>query len=1564
MNTWICRILAVLFFINTLPVEAFAKKKINAPRFNQEALTQKVENAVSEENKFKQEKAELEAYLAQKDLSPRERDFANLELEIVNLNLEWINEISKDSTPYDDINTRIARLYTKRIDDLKAREAVLEKLEALNDFYQSANSLTWVGAGTAALHNEATQLHSDAVRQDEAFHQEKQKIHEDKQRLMGHYTNPTDAITTGRTEYRLSPDQMAQQQSQILDLWEQDKITMEDLIEYLDPINGKPFATHAADTSDAAELLYIFFLSYNSNTVALDSETKTHALWMAKRLKARVLHLLNTQTFGFIEARSHLALLLEQVDVFLKQNYTETEQEKADDRNRPGYDMITKELNAGLQTYSNWKVGNVTQSLYNEIVKHIESKPSQDSASYEQLRVNLSVLVHHLIAVNNLPKLTYLLTKINKDGNELNGYYSALVIEYFGALYNVLLTIPTSHEQQVWFKQLLSVAAAPQGTVDNTKITNAANVRVQALALAAMLREASEGKTYTPYEGSKITDMPYLKKGIFNEQNFRQTMAAYAVDLYAPTRPINVSKHYTNLSTPVQEYGLGRGDELAQFSQYLSSIFGAFLPVQEPEMKTERVTEGLRRGCERRRYTGKLRMMQRAELLRTKNPSQHLQVYGVDKEGKAYTQDEAKCSREQSIMRFGNTGITVVVTDSEGNMMAMENTLPDNRYLKFEAIASDIMWEAFTWYLWGAAFKAVGYAWKAGKVALIAGRSAVKASKGFKLARFESKFSQVWKYSTGAWQKEMGVMSITKQGKGMLQRLSIRQSQGGEYFIVDVAREGFQNQTLKIAAEGIAPRTLKGRVLLNRAIQRELRGISARSAQTAAKGSAKATSKAGQAVERTSQTSFGKTLSKVEQSALQDEQAVVQATRKELATGRSFTVVETPAGRVVTPANSKLVSPTGGLPSNFKLDPATNNIFNGQTGEYVGTVLAEGEQATQVAHNVAQGMILGGTPVPSRIVASYLGSRYPIVKDMVGITKLMIAFQIADPYVYQLYTKPYNENFAKEQDAYFSKKHQLDQSSKQEEAEEIDDSNYLAKVQGVHPDENDSSWAAFSGMFLAVNQGLNYILPDWAQRGRRWLFKKTEQIIEAVDGPVKGLFPGNVGEALPTPAQIILMPGVLIGDPSPVVEDGSAADAQYSMAAHNQNVKKAMDGHDAKEIKAANDKEIKAIKKEMQNFLKNEDIKAFLKALPNGETQMKTVYNAYIKALEASSALAPTDLKKAQEMVENAFKAFIKQKADILTSGIKAFLVTEKAQTLKDQTEIFEQNFPNYFSKEKKFQDKMTKIINNFYEEREQALVAFYTADREALDSKKDPTALQNAAQERIDKARKTVEDELNALNNEISRAFFETVLNREIANLGANENELNSLKAYLSDPNIAAFVGALPDGEKNMKVVYKTYEQALKQAKKALDTDPSEAITIASEAKTKFLNSRVDIICQGIQAYAAQAQAQMLEQNVNLIEQDFGIFFTDDDKTQSTQLITQYWSQFVTNITKLYSLEANETLSDEEIQKAQKDILLDIKEEDTKLNNGLQTIQEGVLQRVESYSRTIAKPAAHGAIL
>ena len=93
MNTWICRILAVLFFINTLPVEAFAKKKINAPRFNQEALTQKVENAVSEENKFKQEKAELEAYLAQKDLSPRERDFANLELEIVNLNLEWINEI-------------------------------------------------------------------------------------------------------------------------------------------------------------------------------------------------------------------------------------------------------------------------------------------------------------------------------------------------------------------------------------------------------------------------------------------------------------------------------------------------------------------------------------------------------------------------------------------------------------------------------------------------------------------------------------------------------------------------------------------------------------------------------------------------------------------------------------------------------------------------------------------------------------------------------------------------------------------------------------------------------------------------------------------------------------------------------------------------------------------------------------------------------------------------------------------------------------------------------------------------------------------------------------------------------------------------------------------------------------------------------------------------------------------------------------------------------------------------------------------------------------------------------
>ncbi len=1572
MNTWICRILAVLFFVNTLPVEAFAKKKIDAPRFNQQALTQKIENAVSEEKKFLQEKAELEAYLAQKDLSPREREFTNLELEIVNLHLEWVNVVSNDSTLFDDINTRIAELYTQRIEDLKARETILEKLEALNDFYQSADSLTWVGAGTAALHNAATQLHNNAVRQDEAFHQEKQKIHEQKQQLMGHYTNPTDAITTGKTEYRLSPDQMSQQQSQILDLWEQDKITLEDLIEYLDPINGRPFLTHAADSSEAALLLYILFLSYNTNPSQLDAETKSHALWMAKRLKARALHLLDQQPAGFIDVRSNIALLLEQVSVFLDANYKESEEEKKGDRTRAGYDMITKELNEGLHTYANWQSGNMTQTLYNELTRDIDAKPSQDSAAYEKLRINLSAMVHHFIAANDLAKLSYLLVKIDKDGETIYGYYGALVTEYFGALYNILLTIPTTQEQQEFIKSLLYAAAAPKGTLNGQEVTNAVNVRVQALALAAMLREASEGSTYTPYEGSKVTSMPYLKKGIFNEQNFRQAMAGYTVDIYAPTRPINVTKHYTNLKTPIKDYGLDISEELPQFSKYLSSIFGAFLPVQEPEVRNETVREGIRRGCEKRVVTGKLRMMQRKELLATKNPSLHLQTYGVDKEGRAYTQEEAKCSNENSIIRFGNEGRTVVVIDSKNNLWAMENTLPNNRYLEFEKIVADTMWEAFTWYLWGAAFKAVRYTWKAGKAALIATRSAAKAGKGFKLARFESKFSQVWKYSTGAWQKEIGVMNISKQGKGLFQKISVRQSEKGEYFIVEVAGEGFQNQTLKIAAKGISPRTLKGRVLLNRAIQRELRGISAKSTQTAAKSSAKATGEASQAIAPTSQTSFGKTLTKAEQRAVKDEQAIVQATRQELATGRSFQVVETPAGKVVAPANSKLVSPTSGLPKKFKLDPATNNIYS-QSGDYLGTVLAEGEEATQVAHNVAQGMILGGNPLPSTIVSRYLGSRYPIIKEMAGITKLMVAFQLADPYVYQLYTKPYNEKFAKKQDQYFSKKHGLNQSDKPEEPEAIDGSNYLANMQGLPPNADDSSWAAFSAMFLGFNQLVNPILPNWAQRARRWLFKKTNEIMEA--DPAKEFLP----DEFPTLFSIIFMPGVLIGDPSPAVEDGSAADEQYRLTAHNQRLTKAMDGHDAKEFQAANDKEIKAMKADLKNFLKNEEIKAFLGALPDGEKEMENAYDAYIKALEASSASAPTDLKKAQKIIEDALSVFINQKADILTRGIKAFLVTEKTQTMKHQTEIFEGNFPNYFSKEKKYQDKLTKIINKFYKEREQALVAFYTADREAILNKKNATALQNAAQKRIDQANETVEEEINALHKEISDSFFKQQLDREIATLGAGENEFNSLKEYLSDPTIAAFVGILPDGEKQLKGVYRYYKGVLARAKEIIDTNPDKAVKMVIDARSKFFADRYEIIYKGIQTYTALNQEQMMEQYVTWVEQQYSIFFTEEDKKKTTELITQYWSNFVTYLPILYvlddkqmlsdeqitklkdvttidGLKANKTLSEEQIKKVQNDILLLLKENSAKLNDGLEYLQATREERVNAYSRTLGK--------
>ena len=1538
MNTWICRILMVVFFINTLPVGAWAGRRKQTPKFNQQALAKKIEHSTSTEEDLKQEKAELEASLMHANLSPRERKFTELELKIVNTRLEWLHVVTT-SNDIGDINSRIAVLYDNKIKELQASEKLVEKQEAFNDFYQQADSLTWIGAAVGALHNAAKEIYDSSLRVYQ-YDQKVSELKEQKRTLAGHYTNPTDAIPAN--QQAVPAGDLINFNSEVFDLWEQNKIDMEDLVEYLDPVDGLPPANHLMTVADAAELLYIFFLSYNSNQGQLVGEEKDNALWVAKRIKVRATRQLSIyEHYGLLEARTNLTLLLIQVNAFLDRYYKETEQEKKADRERPGYDMIAKELNEGMNAYRAWTYSDMTQNIYNAILKEIAAKPSQDSAAYEYLRRDLAAAVSYLFTLDNQAQLSNILVQINKDGKTFHGYNEALVTEFFSAIYNILLIIPTSHSQQSYVQNLLQVAASSKARYGNdTVISNAVNVRVQALALASVLKQAADTHTVKIFESPKKIDLPYLEAGLFTNADFRQSMADYAVEVYAPTVEWNVGRRfYSDIREhPIERYGM-QLSELQELSNHLTFIFRSFLPVYEPNAVWSKEVTGQFKGCSTRGFLDSPKLMQEADLLRTDNNS-HWQINPVFGDDTPNT--NIKCSDHPSIVRFGID--TVIVWDStHSNKWAMKYTTPSHDRIAMEDMALSVMWEAVTWYMWGAMFKVLGYVGKASKAAIIATKTTAKARNGFRMARFESKFSQVWKYSTGAWQQELGVASVTKGGKNMVGKLFARQSAQGEYYVVDVVREGFEKITLEIPAKGISLRTLKGRVLLNRAIQRELREIN-----VAGRATASTIGKAAGTTHTVKQT-----LDHAGQAAVRDEQHLVQAVEKELASGRKFTVVETTVGKIVTPTGSKLINPGSALPKNLTLDAATNNLFS-TSGEYVGTVLSDGETAVQVANQVTKGLVQSQSALSPSLIGRYLANTYPITKEMWGITKLMIAFKIADPFVYSLYTKPYNEKFAKRQDDYFSQKHGVDQAALQtQDAQTSPAGNVLTRVQGLQPKEEDTSWAAFSGIFLGANQVLNTFLPQWLQEGRRWLFKATEQVIETVDGPLKDLLPADQREAFPTPTQVALMPGVLLGDPTPTVEDGSAADEQYRMTAHNQRLKKVMDSHDAKKIQAANEKEIQVAQKDLDTTLQDKDIKAFLNAIPTGVKEMKTAYNTYIQALKAATQLAQTDLKGSQKAADDAFSKFINTKAGILTRGIKAFLATEKPQTLRAQHELFEGNFPNYFNKNKKAQERLTSIINNYYAKREEVLIAFYTADNDALKTKQPVQVLQEAATKQFAAIEEEVRKELEALQKELESAYFAEQLDKEIKHLKGDESNTNTIREYMSDENVAAFIGALPDGEKQLKMIYKTYEQILKRAKDVLNENYDEAIKIASEAKDALLNSRVNLLCQGIDAYAKTNQEQTTTSLINELSEYYAIFFTDEDREALAQAISFYWTNWTEKVKGIYRLDVNQELSEDDIKIKQEVLSLGLEALQTILNEKISKIQEACNERIDSFERT-----------
>lgn len=1526
MNTWICRILTVVFLLNTLPVEVFAQYM---PRkFDQKALEEQISKK-SVEQLRQEEKAELERVLQAKDLSPRERKFVELELEIVNTEIEVL-ERQASSNNVDFIN-KLPGVYAPRLEVLHAREDILEQEEALNDFYQKAESLTWIGAAVAAMHTYTENANKVAATQDREYANAKASL--EPFVLVDPLRQPTiPALSVGGAGVITIDGLSLDRPVDVLAQWENNEIGIEDLVEYIDPIGKLNFSA----TSEAAELMYMIFLSYNSNSSQLDEETKGDALWLAKRLKHRVTHQLVRLDSSIVQARANLMLLLIQVDAFLDKYYKETAEQTQKDRTMEGFDMIARELNQGLKLYPTWNVGNVTQSLVNQVKQELKDLPSQDSAEFEFLRRDLSVLVSYLMMTGEPNSISDILTLLNKDGKTYHGKHEALVTEFISAIYDVMINLPVSYNQQQYVQSLLICAAAPECTYRNgKKITNAVNVRAQAIGLASLLKQAAEAHT------SSVSS-------IFTNADFRTNMANYTVDVYAPTVEYNAHKQYSSQITkyPIERYDMEL-DELQKFSDVLTDAFVTFLPVPEPKVTFEKETSGLYRECSIRKFHNTDQLMYAQTLKNTDNGSFN-QLNPVDEDGVSNT--SVKCSDHMSISFYGGYD-TVIVYDSAKNKKAMKKTTLEHKYLAAEDFATTIMWEAFTWYLWGAAFKAVGYAWKFGKAALVATKTAAKARSGMRIARFESKFSQAWKYYTNGWKSEMGIVNMSKQG--------------GKY-VVEMARPGMK--TLTVTIEGVSTRTLKGRVLFRRALQRKVLD-----------GAARTTTKGSRATTRATATAreFATPMTKAEQKAVALERPFVKAVNQELASGNSFNVVrETQSGaKLYSPVSAeRFIDVATGMPEKLTLDVATGNVFGEVSGAYVGTAVPAGQ--TLSASNVAAGLLQGGTSMTSRLTGRYLWNSYPILGEGWGLTKFVLGMKIADYPAYYLYTKPYTEGFAKRQEDYFVKKYGVDQSQL---TGENAGGNVLTRFQNLASEQDNPSWAAISGAFLGANQLFNYVLPDWAQTGRRWLFNQTNSAIEAVDGPIKdNLFPGNMGEAMPTPAQVVLMPAVLASDPTPTIDDNSATGEQYRQAAHNQRLQRAMDGHDAKVYQESLDKEIAQIQSASEQFLKEGgDVANFLKALPNGKKEMKTAYQVYIQKLKEARQLAETDIAKAQKLEEESSKTFLNTQASIMKRAINAYLAAEKPETMQKQIEIFANNFNtsagaeeleeeaedpeeevvivgkarNFFKKKQK--NALEKIVNEYYKKKEQYLVDFYTAPSQSLKTNQDVDALQKTAQQNLDQLEKDVDAQLRALQNSLSSKVLESHINVELKTIGGNENTIGSMKNFLSEDNNAAMLQALSDGEKRIKLTYKAYEGALGKAKGIVKQNPEKADEMIQDAVAKFINTRTNIMCEGVHAYARLNREQELKTEVEGLSTSASIFFKEEDKTQLENMINNYWKGWEESVTEFYRAQQRAVLHPEEAEeagKAQEVALLKIKQLEQDITDGITNLRKTIQQRIDKY--------------
>ena len=165
MQTWICRILTVVFFLNTLPADAWAAKK------QRHKLDQaKTEKVVEEKVEEAEETGEAKTYdevdywrdyvravskeLENKEWNYEERTYLEIELKNAQEQYKLIKQLADECTT-PDCGHRIGAKMQKIDDKYKALQLPLEKEMSRRELYYRARSAAYIGVGVILLHQRA-----------------------------------------------------------------------------------------------------------------------------------------------------------------------------------------------------------------------------------------------------------------------------------------------------------------------------------------------------------------------------------------------------------------------------------------------------------------------------------------------------------------------------------------------------------------------------------------------------------------------------------------------------------------------------------------------------------------------------------------------------------------------------------------------------------------------------------------------------------------------------------------------------------------------------------------------------------------------------------------------------------------------------------------------------------------------------------------------------------------------------------------------------------------------------------------------------------------------------------------------------------------------------------------------------------------------------------------------------------------------------------------------------------------------------------------------------------------